>query len=205
MIIHNVISTFLSSSIPVNNPKIDLTFSTAVIITLSTIFSSVLVAIINNIFQMKMKKHDLNYQNEFNELQLRIKKADYENQDRTKSLDYQNQISLKEMENKYSLKKYQWETYYKTATEIFSNMLTNVGQYLADPSNLTQYEKSISCIYQSFAFADDELYIHLNSLINNLYKLSHPSNKPIKPELSIHNMEDCALYINKILTKSMQE
>lgn len=199
-----VVGTVLSSTTN-NAPSIDLTFTVGIIIIIGTAASSIFVAIINNIFQLFMKKHDLKYQTDFNELQLKIKQTDYENLNQNKSLEFQNQISFREMENTYNLRKYQWETYYKTATEIFSNMLTNVGKYLAEPTNLSQYEIAVSCIYQSFAFANDDLYGFLHILIDDLYKLANPSDKLIDQNYAIHEMETCAVEINKMLTKFMQE
>ncbi len=193
------------SSAQISTPKVDLTITIGIIITLSSIISSIFVAIINNIFQLRLKKQDLHYQEEFNKLQLAIKKAEIENQERSKSLEYQNQISFKELENKYSLKKYQWETYYKSATEIFSSMLTEVGLYLAYTDNLTQYEKSIASIYQAFAFADDELSYLLFELIGNLHKFANDDTNKYHSGATIHAMEDCAKYINKILTKYIQD
>lgn len=195
---------FFLFAILTTSPKVDLTFPIVTIISLSTIGSSVLVAVVNNIFQMKLKTKDLNYQKSYNDLQLETKKAEYEQQKCTKSLEYKNLISIKELENNYSLKKYQWETYYKSATEIFTSMLTNVGKYLADPSDLTQYENSVASIYQSFAFADEELSYLLFELIDVLHCLAHDTSGKYKSSGVVHSMEDCAKYINKILTKYLQ-
>lgn len=185
-------------------PKVDVSFNLAAIIALSSILSAVLVALINNIYQLRMKSRELKHQESMNLQQNNLKIAEHLNANNMKTNEYNSQKSFKEMENDYLLKKYQWETYYKSATETYTNMLANVGQYLADPSNLTQYEKAIPSIYQTFAYADDDLNLNLRELINYLHDLANLSQKPMLKEYTLACMETCATLINTILTKSMK-
>ncbi len=148
----------------------------AIIIAVVALISPIFVAKINNRHQQKMKKDEYDFL-----------------------------IKSKEADNKSSRQKFQWETYYKFANEIYSNLLINVGTYLADPTNLDLYEKAISSIYQTYAYADDDLTRHLQTLINELYKHADDLDESAIAKKSIHQtLELCAVSINKLLSKYTQ-
>jgi hypothetical protein len=139
MILITAIPTSIPTVIPTANSSIrttmDLSISIAVIIALTALISPIIVAILNNKHQYKMKK-----------------------------MEYEAIAKSKDIDMQFELKSHQWDTYYTKATIVYEELAKNVGTYLGDTSYIEPYSKSLASINQARVYADNELQVLLDLL-----------------------------------------
>lgn len=131
-----VIPTLTTSN---NSPALDLSISIAVIIAITALISPIIVAILNNQHQYKIKK-----------------------------MEYEESKKIKELEMQSELKKHQWDTYYAKATVVFEELANNVGTFLGNTSYLEPYSKALGSINQARIYADKELQGYLDMLMGEI-------------------------------------
>ena len=75
---------------------------------------------------------------------------------------YQKEQRGKEREKEIQLHKY--DSYYKNQTIIFEQLLETVGDFLGDNKDMGKYPKAMACINKAYAYSDEELTSHLDTL-----------------------------------------
>lgn len=110
-----------------NIMKIDITWTITAVIAASSILSSILVAIINNKYQSKIRKMELEH-------------AEHMHQ-----LDLQQQIISR-----------QFDIYYSNKREAFSEFMNAAGNFSAGKNSSTSYRELHSAIDKALLFCDQE-------------------------------------------------
>lgn len=136
MLMISILTVTSTTTTSNNSLALDLSISIAVIIAITALVSPIIVAIINNRHQYKMKK-----------------------------MEYDESKKLKEIEIQSELKKHQWDTYYVKATVVFEELANNVGTFLGDIGYLEPYSKALGSINQARIYADKELQGYLDMLM----------------------------------------
>jgi hypothetical protein len=159
MTLVTVIPTIAPTATPIptasSSPAFDLSISIAVIIAITALISPILVAIINNRHQFKMKK-----------------------------MEYEETQKLKKLEIQSDLQRHQWDTYYNKSTIVFEELANNVGNYLGYTADIEAYSKALGSINQARIYADKELQGYLDILMGDVMAFDNdiktPNQKPNK-------------------------
>jgi len=164
------ISTTANSS-----PNLDLSISIAVIIALTALISPIIVALINNKHQYKMKK------------------MEYEENEKAKLLEIQSEF-----------KRHQWDTYYSKATVVYEELAKNVGMFLGDTSYIEPYSKSIASINQALVYADNDLQGDLRLLMADIIAFdengSELTNVKANKGSALHALEKVITSANRMIS-----